>query len=62
MDYLIEARKFVQRAHNAVYPEVIETELELAEWFLSQAIRERDDTPSLEPRNSRPAGVVNAGR
>ena len=45
MDYLIEARKFVQRAHNAVYPEVIETELELAEWFLSQAIRERDDTP-----------------
>ena len=62
MEYLIEAKKFIQRAHNATHPEVIKTELEVAEWFLSQAIRERDDTPSLEPLNSRPAGLVSARR
>jgi hypothetical protein len=62
MEYLIEAKKFIQRAHTAVHPEVIKTELEVAEWFLSQAINERDERPSPEPRNSLPTNVVSAGR
>jgi hypothetical protein len=60
MDYLIEAKKFIQRAHNAVHPEVIKTELEVAEWFLSQAISERGETLRPEPRNSRSTNLVNA--
>jgi hypothetical protein len=45
MDYLVEAKKFIERAREAHCPEVIETDLDLAEWFLSRAIEERDDTP-----------------
>jgi hypothetical protein len=45
MEYLVEAKKFIERAHNAVHPEVIKTELEVAEWFLSQAINERGEKP-----------------
>ena len=36
MDYLIEARKFIQRARHADVPEVTETDLEMAEWLLSR--------------------------
>jgi hypothetical protein len=39
MDYLVEAKKFVERAREAHCPEVIETDLDLAEWFLSRAGR-----------------------
>jgi hypothetical protein len=62
MEYLIEARKFIQRARNPVHPEVIKTELEVAEWFLSQAINERHDILSRKPRNSLPSRLVSAGR
>lgn len=48
MDYLIEAKKFLQRAHDASHPEVIEQHLSMAEWCLSQAIKERDEDPSHE--------------
>ena len=38
MDYLIEARKFIQRARQADLPEVTKTDLEMAEWLLSREI------------------------
>ena len=43
MDYVIEAKKFVQRAHEADHPEVIKEHLKMADWCLSQAIDERGD-------------------
>ena len=46
MDYLIEARKFVQRARQADDPEVTETDLEMAEWLLSREIEEREHAPA----------------
>jgi hypothetical protein len=46
MDYLIEARKFIQRARQADAPEVTETDLEMAEWLLSREIEERDHAPA----------------
>jgi hypothetical protein len=53
MDYLIEAKKFVQRAHEAAHPEVIKQHLEMAEWCLSQAIEDRNAPPPSEvPRKS----------
>jgi hypothetical protein len=42
MDYLIEAWKFIQQARGAQNSEVIKTDLEMAELFLSRAIAERD--------------------
>lgn len=43
MDYLIEAQKFLQQARNAHNAEVIKTDLEMVNWFLAQAIAERDE-------------------
>ena len=47
MDYLIEAKKFVERAHEAAHPEVIKQHLKMAEWYLAQAIEERFATEQL---------------
>jgi len=53
MDYLIEAKKFVERAHEAAHPEVIKQHLKMAEWYLEQAIEERSEPPPSEvPRKS----------
>jgi hypothetical protein len=52
MDYLLEAKKFIQRAREAVTLDVIKADLEMAEWFLSKAIEERDESSSQEPRGS----------
>ena len=53
MDYLIEAKKFVQRAHEAAHPEVIKQHLKTAEWYLSQAIEERNEPPPSEVHANR---------
>jgi len=50
MDYLIEAKKFMQQARAAHDPEVVKTDLEMAEWLLSRAIAERDEASGEEPR------------
>jgi len=42
MDYLIEARRFIQQARAAQNPEIMKTDLEMAEWLLSRAIAERE--------------------
>jgi hypothetical protein len=43
MDYVVEARKFVQRADKADHPEVIKQHLKMADWYLKQAIDERNE-------------------
>ena len=50
MDYLTEAKKFIERARGASTPEVISQDLSMAEWCLAQALAERDD----EPKESKP--------
>ena len=54
MDYVVEAKKFVQRANEADHPEVIKEHLKMADWCLKQAIDERNEPqPSEEvPRKS----------
>jgi hypothetical protein len=48
MDYISEAKKFVERAHEAAHPEVIRQHLKIAEWYLDQAIEERNEPPPSE--------------
>jgi hypothetical protein len=43
MDCIVEAKKFVQRAQNASHREVINQHLVMADWYLSEAIKERDE-------------------
>lgn len=53
MDYVNEAKKFVQRANEADHPEVIKEHLKMADWCLKQAIDERSDPRRGEaPRKS----------
>ena len=56
MDYLIEAKKFIQRARQADVPEVTQTDLEMAEWLLSREIEEREHAPTkrsqVKPRDT----------
>jgi hypothetical protein len=51
MDYLTEAKKFIQRAREGFNPEVVKADLEMADWCLSQAIKERDDSTRREPKS-----------
>jgi len=44
MDCIIEAKKFIQRAREASNKEVIDQDLEMAEWFLNEALKEREET------------------
>jgi hypothetical protein len=46
MDYVVEARKFIQRAVGADHPDVVKEHLKIAEWCLCQEIEERDDASS----------------
>ena len=50
MDYLIEAKKFIQRSRDASTPEVISQNLSMAEWCLSQAIAERQGRSTKDPK------------
>jgi hypothetical protein len=43
MDYVVEARKFIQRAVDADHPDVVKEHLKIADWCLCQEIQERDD-------------------
>lgn len=49
MDYVNEARKFIQRAADADHPDVVKEHLRIADWCLGQEIEERVDPP--EPEN-----------
>ena len=63
MDYLIEAKKFVQRAFDAGNPDVIKEHLKIADWCLCQEIEERDDafsrgTHKKAERSSNPSWIA----
>jgi hypothetical protein len=51
MDHLSEAKKFVQRAQNASHREVIDQHLAIAEWYLTEAIKERDGSDAGAQRD-----------
>lgn len=46
MEYLLEAKKFIQRAREAYTPEARNQHLDMAEWCISRAIEERDQSAS----------------
>lgn len=50
MDYLVEAKKFIQRATDAFNPEVISQNISMADWCLSQAIKQRDGEAKDAPK------------
>ena len=52
MDYLVEAKKFIQRAHDAYNAEVINQHLTMADWCLSQAIKQRDGEEKDAPKKA----------
>ena len=53
MDYLIEANKFIQRARQDDVAEVIQTDLEMAEWLLSREIEERANADQERRKSNR---------
>jgi hypothetical protein len=53
MDYLVEAKKFIQRAHDAYNVEVIDQHLSMADWCLSQAIKQRDGEDTDPPKKAK---------
>ena len=54
MDHLTESKKFIQRAQNASHKEVIDQHLVMANWYLTEAIKERDGTAESEKANRSP--------
>jgi hypothetical protein len=52
MDYLGEAKKFIQRAQDASRPEVMNANLEMADWWLSQAIEQEQDATGQEQKSN----------
>jgi len=42
MNFIDEAKKFIQRAANADNADVVKENLKMAEWCLSQEIKDRD--------------------
>jgi hypothetical protein len=58
MDCIAEAKKFIERAQEASNKEVINQHLAMADWYLNEALKERDEEqrngqgqPELEPSN-----------
>jgi hypothetical protein len=49
MDYIDEAKKFIRRAQDASYPEVISQNLAMADWCLAEAMKERDGADTGAP-------------
>jgi hypothetical protein len=43
MDYIAEAKKFIQRAQEASHKEVINQHLAMADWYLDEALKEREE-------------------
>lgn len=52
MDFVEEAKKFIQRAADAGHPEVVKENLKMADWCLGQALEARD-APTSAPSNSK---------
>ncbi|HXG79418.1 MAG TPA: hypothetical protein VNJ31_08795 [Methyloceanibacter sp.] len=43
MDCIGEAKKFIRRAQQASHREVVNQHLAMAEWYLDEALKERED-------------------
>jgi hypothetical protein len=54
MDYVTEAKKFIQLAVDAHSADVIKENLRMADWCLGQEIEERDEraTPMDPPKSA----------
>jgi hypothetical protein len=50
MEYLLEAKKFIQRTREAYTSEARNQHFEMAEWFIARAIEELDQSPSQAVR------------
>ena len=55
MEYIIEAKKFIQRAKNDENEEVRSTDLDMAERLLTRAIEELEEMPGQASRRAAPA-------
>ena len=54
MDYVAEAKKFIQLAVNAHNADVMKENLKMADWCLGQVIEERGEAASAaEPKRQR---------
>jgi hypothetical protein len=60
MDHLSEAKKFIQRAQNASHKEVIVQHLVMADWYLSEAIKERDGAADAQKADQPDSGPKTA--
>jgi hypothetical protein len=60
MDHLGEAKKFIQRAQSASHKEVIDQHLVLADWYLSEAIKERDGASDAQNADQPDSGPKTA--
>ena len=57
MDFVDEAKKFIQRAADAGHPEVVKENLKMADWCLSQVAEtsEGPPAPKAEGETVRPS-------
>jgi hypothetical protein len=53
MDCIGEAKKFIKRAQEASHPEVINQHLAMADWYLTEAIKERGGAESEAPHKAK---------
>ncbi len=59
MDYVTEAKKFIQRAVDSHNADVIKENLKMADWCLGQEIEEREDrTPPVEHSKNQPGAAA----
>ena len=49
MDYVAEAKKFIQLAVDAHNADAIRENLRMADWCLGQEIEERDERAPMDP-------------
>lgn len=56
MDFVEEAKKFIQRAADAGHPEVVKENLKMADWCLNQVAEEQrgPSTPPVQPTDGKP--------
>jgi hypothetical protein len=54
MDCINEAKKFIRRAQEASTPEVIHQHLAMADWYLSEAVKQQGGSEEPQPKKGNP--------
>jgi hypothetical protein len=54
MDCILEAKKFVQRAQEASHREVVNQHLVMADWYLNEALKEREEAQRTDANGAKP--------